>query len=153
MNASEWHTLLTATDEVREIFTDLPDLERCDLFFCHIDERDVSVTLGFDTRHVPAPVLEEPGEPGRAKANAFEFFLTFTSVTDLRISGWGGNTRRSVHIDRAPSSEGIAVSVESPTEHLSFRAREAVVPRARAYLAASPPSASAPSGAVTHTDG
>ncbi|MGW4998966.1 Imm50 family immunity protein [Streptomyces hydrogenans] len=138
MNASEWYTLLATTDEVRETFAALPDLDRCSLFFCHIDERDVSVTLGFDTRHVPASLLGEPDESGKAKANAFEFFLTFTSVTDLRVSGWGGSTARSIRIERTPAPAEIAVSVESPTERISFRAHEAVVSRSRTYLAASP---------------
>ncbi|WP_282696372.1 Imm50 family immunity protein [Streptomyces sp. CC208A] len=135
MSGSEWVGLLAGNDGVRERFGALPGLDACDLFHCLIDERGVSVTLGFDVRPAPPALLEEWRE--KKEANAFEFFLTFTSVTDLYVSGWGGSMRRSVQILRAPEDGGIAVTVESPTERLAFRAQEAAISRARTYLASS----------------
>ncbi|WUW86846.1 immunity 50 family protein [Streptomyces sp. NBC_01451] len=54
----------------------------------HIDERDDSVTLGFDTRAFPVNLPPE----WRGKGfNAFEFHLFFTGVTGLRVTGWGAS--------------------------------------------------------------
>lgn len=134
MSASEWVDLLVEPRSIRDIFVTPPDLDECSLFYCHIDERGTSVTLGFDTRKVPD---SSPSDGAEGNVNAFEFFITFTTVVDLRISGWGGSVAKSVTVSRSGDDTGIAVYVESPTERLSFRAEAARISRARTYLASS----------------
>ncbi|MFE5911370.1 Imm50 family immunity protein [Streptomyces wedmorensis] len=132
MSASEWADLLVDPRGIRDFFTTSPDLDQCSLFYCHIDERNTSITLGFDTRLVPDALLRDDGD---TKANAFEFFITFASVTDLHISGWGGSVKRSVRMSRSGRDGEITLSVESPTERIAFQAQEARITRARTYLA------------------
>ncbi|MEV6249652.1 Imm50 family immunity protein [Streptomyces sp. NPDC051742] len=133
MSATEWVDLLVDPRGIRDTVTTPPDLEECSLFYFHIDERGTSITLGFDTRLAPGALLREGGD---TKANAFEFFITFVAVSDLNISGWGGSMKRSVRMSRSEQDGEITLSVESPTEHIAFQAREARISRARAYLAA-----------------
>ncbi len=137
MNGSERIGPVAGAEEAWEPPAALPALDACELFHCLVDEREVSVTLGFDLCPAPPAVLEHWGNGDGG--NAFEFFLTFTSVAGLRVSGWGGSARRTVRILRAPGPGGITVTVESPTEHLAFRAEEARLTRARTYLAATSP--------------
>ncbi|MFH8577298.1 immunity 50 family protein [Streptomyces zaomyceticus] len=135
MSVSDWTDLLVDPSPIRDVFPSPPDLDECGLFFVHIDERGTGVTLGFDTDRVPDDLLHENGH---TPANAFEFFVLFTAVTALRVEGWGGGANRSVRISRTAEGGEVAVSVESPTEHLAFHAREARVTRARGYLAGAP---------------
>ncbi|MGW7378541.1 Imm50 family immunity protein [Streptomyces sp. NPDC054794] len=53
------------------------------LFYVHIDERGDSVTLGF-----------ERGEGG----DGFEFFVVFTGVDGLRVTGWGAAEAKEVQV-------------------------------------------------------
>lgn len=131
MNASEWTNLLEEPWNTRETLSAPPELGDCRLDSCHIDERDTSVTLGFDTRLVPDNAF--PGS-GESQTNALEFFVTFTSVTGLRISGWGGAAGGSVRMFRSESG-GIEVTVDASAGQIAFQARSAQLTRARAYLA------------------
>ncbi|MFE6063534.1 Imm50 family immunity protein [Streptomyces sp. NPDC056431] len=133
MSTCEWADLLVDPRGIRDVFTTPPDLDECSLFYCHIDERGTSITLGFDIPLAPDALFHEDGD---TKANAFEFFITFMSVTGLQISGWGGSVRRSVRMSRSQQDGDITLSVESPTERIAFQAQEAKISRARAYLAA-----------------
>src|SRR5688572_18188666 len=105
MSATEWVDLLVDPHGIRDAFTTPPDLEKCSLFYCHIDERGTSITLGFDTRLAPDTPLR--GDGG-TRVNAFEFFITFMAVTGLHISGWGGSMERSVRMSRSEQDGGIA---------------------------------------------
>ncbi|MGW7287510.1 Imm50 family immunity protein [Streptomyces sp. NPDC054847] len=131
MNAFEWTDLLEEPWNTRETLSAPPELGNCRLDSCHIDERDTSVTLGFDTRRVPGSSI--PGYDA-SQTNALEFFVTFTSVTGLRISGWGGAAGGSVRMFRSESG-GIEVTVDASAGQISFQARSALLSRARAYLA------------------
>lgn len=131
MSASEWADLLAEPWSTRETLSAPPELDDCTLDSCHIDERDTSVTLGFDTRRVPDSSI--PGS-AESQANALEFFVTFMSVAELRISGWTGEVGGTVSMSRSESG-GIAVSIDSSAWRISFQARTALLTRARAYLA------------------
>ncbi|WP_328400417.1 immunity 50 family protein [Streptomyces sp. NBC_00390] len=131
MNTSDWAALLAEPERVRDVFVTVPDLDECRLFYFHIDERDTSVTLGLDLRVDPRMLLPERG---RRDTNAFEFFIVFNSVKDLRISGWGGVIDRSVTL--LPCDDGgLAVSIEGAEEAIAFRAEGASFSRSRFYLA------------------
>jgi hypothetical protein len=131
MSTSEWIDLLTQPQSMRRFFDKVPNLRECDLFYLHIDERDTSVTLGFDTRLIPDNPLPEWQ---RSDFNAFEFFITFTQVKELHISGWGGVTSRSVELSRSTSGK-IITRIESPKETISFQADSASLSHSRVYLA------------------
>jgi hypothetical protein len=133
MNAFEWTDLLQEPWNTRETLSAPPKLGDCRLVSCHIDERDTSVTLGFDTRRVPDSSI--PGSD-ESQANALEFFVTFTSVTGLHVTGWGGGPGGSVRLSRSEDG-GIAVFVDSSSGEISFQGRTALLSRARAYLASS----------------
>ncbi|GGW58631.1 Imm50 family immunity protein [Streptomyces xantholiticus] len=131
MSASEWADLLAEPWSTRETLGVPPELDDCTLDSCHIDERDTSVTLGFDTRRVPDGSI--PGS-AESQANALEFFVTFTSVEELRITGWASAAGGAVSMSRSESG-GIAVSIDSSAWRISFQARTALLSRARAYRA------------------
>ncbi|MFJ8661313.1 Imm50 family immunity protein [Streptomyces sp. NPDC093795] len=133
MSATEWVDLLVDPRGIRDVFQTPPDLDKCSLFYFHIDERGTSITLGFDTRLAPDTLLHGDGD---TRVNAFEFFITFMPVTGLHISGWGGSMKRSVRMSRSEQDGAITLSVESTTERIAFQAQEARISRARAYLAA-----------------
>lgn len=133
MSTSDWADLLVEPQRVHDIFRAAPDLSECSLFYFHIDERNTSVTLGFDTRMVPDNPLPEWR---KSDYNAFEFFITFTSVTNLRISGWGGSASRSVKVSRSDEGD-LTVFINSTEEAISFQADSASLSRSRVYLASS----------------
>ncbi|WRZ89637.1 immunity 50 family protein [Streptomyces sp. NBC_01007] len=96
----------------------------------HIDERETSVTLGFDTRILPVNAPVEWHEKG---FNAFEFHLVFGGVEGLRVTGW--NATAAGNIDMIVR-EGVFEVVLGPAESgIAFRASTARLARTRAYLA------------------
>ncbi|MFJ3104766.1 Imm50 family immunity protein [Streptomyces sp. NPDC086835] len=131
MSTSDWAELLDEPWSAQETFSAPPELDDCTLDSCHIDERATSVTLGFDARRIP-----DGSGPGSAESqtNALEFFVTFTSVTGLRVRGWGGTAGGSVRMSRSESG-GIEVTVDASAGRISFHARAALLSRARAYRA------------------
>ncbi|MEC4014882.1 Imm50 family immunity protein [Streptomyces sp. H27-D2] len=131
MSTSDWPKFLTEPREIHELFDRPPVLSQCDLFYLHIDERGTSVTLGFDTKHLPDHPLPEWT---KGEFNAFEFFLTFSPVTHLNISGWQSSLSKQTRISR--SLEGnVSVTITGIDEDLSFQAQSAFLTRARVYLA------------------
>ncbi|RZU37343.1 hypothetical protein EV284_2509 [Streptomyces sp. BK022] len=93
----------------------------CRLHYVHIDERGDSVTLGFDAG--PTSGTER-----------FEFYLLFTGVVDLHVSGWTPPDAQEILI--APDREGgYAVSLGPQRSGVRFRATAVEVARTRTYLA------------------
>ncbi|MFG2756999.1 Imm50 family immunity protein [Streptomyces wuyuanensis] len=133
MAISDWTNLLTDPRGLTEVFSEVPALGHCFLYSVHIDERDRGITLGFDTRSVP----DRPRpEWLRTEFNAFEFFLTFTQVTELSLHGWDSVTDRTAELSRSPRG-GITVHVANSREAISFHASYAHLSLCRVYLASS----------------
>ncbi|WP_455352130.1 Imm50 family immunity protein [Streptomyces sp. SYSU K217416] len=133
MNASDWPEFLAHPGAIRELYETPPPLESCDLFYLHIDERQTSVTLGFDTRHLPTT----PHTDGQEQHfNMFEFYLEFKHVTDLRIAGWTGQPHHDFSLTRQ-EGDRIAVSLRSAGQSMTLLARKVSLAHSRAYLAGS----------------
>ncbi|QES47704.1 hypothetical protein DEJ50_07625 [Streptomyces venezuelae] len=115
MNISE----LSDSSELTELYGGRPpELGDCLLFSVHIDERDASVTLGFETRELPArPKAEWAG----TVYNTFFFSLVFPGVAGLRVRGVLAEEHREVSLAAAPGGR-IAVSVTGPHRSLAFTA-------------------------------
>ncbi|MEU6703379.1 Imm50 family immunity protein [Streptomyces wuyuanensis] len=131
MSTSNWTQFLSNPEDLGEIYTKVPPLSDCFLFYFHIDERN-GVTLGFDTRSLP----DRPRpEWLRTNFNAFEFFVTFNRVKHLSITGWNSITHRSVTLARS-TRDGVSVRIENSSESISLEAESASVCHSRVYLAA-----------------
>ncbi|KOU32774.1 hypothetical protein ADK52_00405 [Streptomyces sp. WM6372] len=113
-----------------------PELGSCDLYDVHIDERDTSVTFGFETDRLPDHPLPEWGEPGRAY-NTLYFSMVFTGVRDLRISGIPAEAGRTVRIAGTPRGRR-QVAVVSGTGSIRFSAAGSHVSRVRVGLRGAP---------------
>lgn len=70
--------------ELAALYDTPPELSSCPLYDVHVDERDTSVTLGLQTAQLPDH--PEP-EWARSTYNTLCFFLVFTGVEDLRMTG------------------------------------------------------------------
>jgi hypothetical protein len=131
MSASDWQRLLASPGYLGELYDVPPSPDSCDLFYVHIDERGDSITLGFDTRNFPSSPPVEWQEKG---LNAFEFYLTFTDVEDLCVSGWGPPAVKNIEL--APQGNGrIAATISSEGSSIAFHAEFLSLARKRAYLA------------------
>ncbi|MFJ9173744.1 Imm50 family immunity protein [Streptomyces sp. NPDC102360] len=118
-----------------DLYDSAPELSSCDLFYVHIDERESSVTLGFDTSHFPARPLPE----WQAREfNAFEFHLRFDSVSELNVSGWSAPAQKTVRMS-ADDDGVLRFSARGPESLLEFSARQVCVIRTRTYLASAAP--------------
>lgn len=126
---SDWLRLLDDPEEARGLFGAAPDLSARDLFYTHVDERGPSVTLGFQQRGLPGHPRPEWEEQG---CNAFEFYLVFTGVTDLRIEGLT-TAPKNVRLTGGGSS-GTTVEITAPGDRMSFRAETVSFCRPRAFL-------------------
>jgi hypothetical protein len=115
---ADWRRLLDSAD--------------CRLFYVHFDERGNSATLGFETRELPEDPLPEWTEKG---LNAFEFYLAFTEVTGLRVTGWGQAEARRIEVAAVRGGQAVNVSLGSETSGIVFRASAVRLARSRAYLA------------------
>ncbi|MFJ2822334.1 Imm50 family immunity protein [Streptomyces toxytricini] len=106
----------------------VPDLNTCHSFHVHVDERDTSVTLGFETQQLPP----HPKPEWTAKAyNTLCFWLEFTGVSDLRVHGILAEAERSVRITHGDT---IRVAIHSNTRSMAFTATTARVSHTRVYL-------------------
>lgn len=133
MGASSWRKILGSPGFLGELYEGIPPtVTQCDLFYVHIDERDDSVTLGFDTRSLPSNPhpewLERP-------YNSLEFYLIFSDVTEFRATGWGRIEASEIDITAAPGQK-IAVVLGSKESGISFRAASMSLASTRVYLAA-----------------
>ncbi|MFE0509762.1 hypothetical protein [Streptomyces sp. NPDC058964] len=91
------------------------------LSYLHIDERGDSVTLGF--------------ERGEGK-DGFEFFVVFTGVDGLRVTGWGAAEAKEVRVSVLDGGV-FDVRLGFPESGIVFRAPAARLTRSRAYAVGS----------------
>ncbi|MFE2163743.1 Imm50 family immunity protein [Streptomyces sp. NPDC059447] len=107
-----------------------PDPGTCALFYVHIDERNTSVTFGFETPQLPPyPKPEWSAKP----YNTLRFFVEFTDVTDFRMAGILAEAERSFRI--AEDTSGfLDVAVVGDRREISFRAAASRVTQIRVEL-------------------
>lgn len=111
-----------------------PSLDTCGFFYVHVDERESSVTFGFETSQLPAhPEPEWSAKP----YNTLCFFVEFTGVTGLRMAGIVAEAERSVRI-AAGASDRLDVTVAGDRREISFSAAASRVTHTRVYLQGSP---------------
>ncbi|MET9320505.1 Imm50 family immunity protein [Streptomyces sp. NPDC003038] len=123
--SSEW-------PELRALYgaTQLPDLNTCGFFYVHVDERETSVTFGFETSQLPPqPKPEWLTKP----YNTLRFFVEFTGVTNLRMAGIVAEAERSVRIAQGTSG-CLDVAVVGGRREISFSAVASRVTHIRVEL-------------------
>ncbi|WP_329349631.1 immunity 50 family protein [Streptomyces sp. NBC_01261] len=109
--------------------------ESCDLFYLHIDERENSATLGFDTRSLPS---NPPAEWEGKGFNAFEYYLVFVDVAGLRVTGWGPAEAREVDLT-AQEDGSVKVVLGTETSGVRFQASAVRLTKTRGYRASDTP--------------
>ncbi|MFF2204272.1 Imm50 family immunity protein [Streptomyces sp. NPDC058145] len=136
MAASEWQRLVGDPSVLGGLYEGhSPALDDCELFYVHADERDNSVTVGFDTMRLPScPRLEW----SEVAYNRFEFYLLFSGVTDFQVNGWGMREAREVDFVTVPG-EAIKVSLGGTGSGVHFVASSMRLARTRVYLASDVP--------------
>ncbi|MFJ3914098.1 immunity protein 50 of polymorphic toxin system [Streptomyces sp. 2132.2] len=123
--------------ELRELYgaEPLPDLDTCDFFHVHVDERGTSVTFALETSRLPAHPKPEWTE---AAYNTLRFWIEFSGVADLRVAGLLADAERAVRIEGGGDGGGTAgrlrVSVTSETRSIAFSAAASRVTQTRVYL-------------------
>ncbi|MGY4922466.1 Imm50 family immunity protein [Streptomyces sp. 900105755] len=133
--SADWSRVLASPEYLGELYEGTaPAAGSCDPFYVHIDERNVSVTLGFSTRILPA---NAPAEWREKEFNAFDFYLAFEGVTDLRVTGWGASEAKNVGL--AVHEHCFDVVLGTPDSGITFRAATARLARTHAYLASGSP--------------
>ncbi|MFJ7775267.1 Imm50 family immunity protein [Streptomyces yangpuensis] len=119
--------------ELAELYDTPPELSSCPLYYVHVDERDTSVTLGFETARLP----DRP-EPDweRGAYNTLRFFVVFSGVEDLRMAGLAaGHPDGGDHVLISGSGDGrVRVTVTGPARSLGFSAATSAVTRTRVCL-------------------
>ncbi|MEU6277370.1 Imm50 family immunity protein [Streptomyces populi] len=129
--SADWSRLLASPEYLGKLYGSTPPpADSCDPFHVHIDERENSVTLGFDTRVMP---VQAPAEWREKRFNAFEFHLVFAGVSGLRVTGW--DAAAAGRIDMAVREEDFEVTLGSPESGIVFHASTARLARTHAYLA------------------
>ncbi|WP_217253639.1 Imm50 family immunity protein [Streptomyces sp. AC602_WCS936] len=131
MSASDWQQFLASPEYLGEFYDVPPSPDLCDLFYVHIDERGNSITFGFDTKKFPSRPRGEWQEKG---LNAFEFYLVFTDVEDLRVSGWGPPVVKEFEFTWRESGQ-VAVAITGEGSEIAFCATSVFMAKTRAYLA------------------
>ncbi|NXY96607.1 hypothetical protein HYE82_19880 [Streptomyces sp. BR123] len=121
----DWPELRTLYD------TPVPDLSTCHFFYLHIDERDTSVTFGFETQQLPPHPKPEWAEKAY---NTLCFWIEFTDVADLQLRGIQAEVERSVQITSGDTPGSLHVSVRSSTRSIAFTAAASRVSHTRVYL-------------------
>ncbi|WP_412076496.1 Imm50 family immunity protein [Streptomyces xanthophaeus] len=121
-----------------ELYDAPPDLSSCPLYYVNVDERDTSVTLGFETSRLPdhpEPDWEE------GTYNTLRFFVVFSGVDELRMAGVAAEQPerpgRTVRVTETAMGRQ-RVSVTSETRSISFTAEASRLDRIRVYLQGSP---------------
>jgi hypothetical protein len=132
MGESDWTAILGSAEILMDAYPSPPDPSECTLQYFQIDERGASVTLGFETRHLPS---QPPADWADKRYNTVEFYLQFTNVKKLRVAGWDF-TVRDAEVSVSRSDEGIQASLASEGSHIQFVAGQCLVPRMRSYLSA-----------------
>ncbi|MFC8270417.1 Imm50 family immunity protein [Streptomyces cinereoruber] len=120
--------------ELAALYETPPDLSSCPLYYVHVDERDTSVTLGFETSRLP----DHPRPEWEGKQhNTLRFFVVFTGVDELRVTGIAAEhpDARDRTVDVVVTDTGRQrVSVTSANRSLAFSAEASAVSRIRVYL-------------------
>lgn len=115
-----------------------PDLSSRPLYYVHVDERDTSAALGFETSRLPdRPRPEREGK----RYDTVRFFVVFTGVDELRVTGIAAE-----HPDARDRAVGVVVagdgrqrvSVTGETRSVVFSAAASAVTGIRVYLQGSP---------------
>ncbi|MER7466714.1 Imm50 family immunity protein [Streptomyces sp. NPDC097981] len=121
--------------ELRDLYgtAPVPDLDTCDFFHVHIDERSTSVTFAFETSQLPANPKPEWTE---SAYNTLRFWIEFTGVSELRVSGILAEAKRAVRITGGAAPDRLDVSVTSETRSIAFSASASHVTHTRVYLKA-----------------
>ncbi|WP_330298998.1 Imm50 family immunity protein [Streptomyces sp. NBC_00503] len=123
--SNEWPELRALYGTVQ-----VPDLNTCGFFYVHVDERETSVTFGFETSQLPShPKPEWSGKP----YNTLRFFVEFTDVTNLRMAGIVAEAERRVRIGRG-ASDCLDVAVAGDRREISFSAAASRVTHIRVEL-------------------
>uniref|UniRef100_A0AAU2JU00 Immunity 50 family protein n=1 Tax=Streptomyces sp. NBC_00049 TaxID=2903617 RepID=A0AAU2JU00_9ACTN len=120
--------------ELAALYDTPPELSSCPLYSVHVDERDTSLTLGFETGRLPdRPKPEWAGSP----YDTFVFFLLFTGVEELRMTGIAAEdpalSDREVGVTVTDAGR-LRVSVTSGSRSLTFSAAASTVALTRVYL-------------------
>ncbi|WP_053645295.1 MULTISPECIES: Imm50 family immunity protein [unclassified Streptomyces] len=135
MSASDWTAVVGSTEEVTDAYATPPDLDACRLYYVQIDEREASVTLMFETTALP----ERPPPAWADRAyDTVEFYLTFTGVRGLRVSGWEFSARDAGVALNTGEGTDVRVTVEAEGSYLDFTASGSSLARFRSYLSAGP---------------
>ncbi len=120
--------------ELAALYATPPDLSTCPLYHVHVDERDTSVTLGFETPQLPDHPRPEWEEK---QYNTLCFFVVFTGVDELRATGIAAEhpdrRDRTVRVTRTDTGRQ-RVSVTSDNRTLAFSAAASAVTLTRVYL-------------------
>ncbi|MFD5030142.1 Imm50 family immunity protein [Streptomyces sp. NPDC058405] len=127
MSASSWPTFLDDPQKIYSLYDGEPDLGSCDLFYFLADERGASITLGFETPHMPQHRRHEWESP---ESNSFEFYLVFIDVRGLATKGWNGPAHKDVAFTRDATGE-ILVEISSKGTSVSFQATSASLVKSR----------------------
>lgn len=133
MSAPDWARFLDAPQSIRSLYEEDPDLNQCDLFHVLMDEREDSITLGFQTAQTPVRI--RPEWKGK-EYNSFTFYLVFSRVQGLAVQGWEAPAHKKVSI-RRDSDEKLTVTIASEGSSVAFRARSVALSAARVGLASS----------------
>ncbi|MEV8035210.1 Imm50 family immunity protein [Streptomyces sp. NPDC002742] len=129
--SADWSRLLASPDCLGDLYDrSPPSAGSCDPFYVHIDERENSVTLGFDTRTFP---VNAPAEWHESGFNAFEFHLVFEGVEELRVTGWDAAAAETIGL--TVREDLFEVVLGSPESGIVFRASTARLARTHAYRA------------------
>ncbi|MFF9866436.1 Imm50 family immunity protein [Streptomyces sp. NPDC013953] len=133
MGESDWTEIVGGTEAVTDAYITPPNLNECRLYYAQIDEREASVTLGFETSALPS---NPPAEWTGREYNTVEFYLKFTDVSNLRVKGWTFSARDAHVALSVIGDERVSVTVEAEGSHLGFSASTSSLARVRSYLAA-----------------
>jgi hypothetical protein len=113
MTIHDWSFSISDPRSLREVLgTPPPPLTEYELISFHIDEREVSVTLGFFAFGQPAGAAAAWQEKGH---NAVEFFLVCTGVECLSVEGWSTEPFTSISLTRSHvelSGDGKRISFD-----------------------------------------
>ncbi|MFC8953983.1 Imm50 family immunity protein [Streptomyces sp. NPDC057101] len=131
MTTSDWTSIINSTEEITSIYATPPNLRECALYYVQIDERCTSVTLAFETSSLPS---NPPRSWAEREYNTVEFYVKFTGVERLRITGWDFTARDAEVTLTSLGNEGVRVSVDAPGSHLAFTASSSFVTRTRPFL-------------------
>ncbi|MEW1643069.1 Imm50 family immunity protein [Streptomyces sp. NPDC091219] len=134
MDDSDWQRTLRSEAFLGDLYEGTPPaIGQCRLFYVHMDERGLSVTLGFDTAALPP----NPSPEWHEKTyNRLEFYLEFSGVTGFRVHGWDVSDARAVSLT---TGDRIEVALGEADSGIRFLASSVRLANTRVYLASTEP--------------